>query len=433
MPRKYGFEYGKGVILAKKLAEFVSYMGHEVRQIESKPSEPCRTALIFVVLTNHLCHILDYASQNVELPSWNKCEENNRVVRGEWGQHLLLLKAIGALGPELTEIVSHIMEKQKKPLDLLILKSARSDGHKWILVKCNHLISLESRLHLTFMLLPGLGTQYNPLNPDGIVIDRDRLLEDSFTQVAHLNVQQLLSACTEDLRRVFPSPTSNSTAQLHRFKFFGRLIVLAFMHNVQVGIVFDRTFFLQLSGKPVSWEDVRDADPKVYKICKEILEADAEGVEKMFLTFTYGLRRPGSTATEISDLSPVGADKDVNIQNRQEYVDLYIQHPFVNLVSAQIEAFKMDFQKYLLIRRWPDQQRRNLLYFWTSVRYLPAGGFGALKSKLQIVKRVTPGYPTSATCFYRLNLQGSESEDLIEKQLEDISSDLIASGRFYNR
>ncbi|KAG4956322.1 hypothetical protein JHK85_042702 [Glycine max] len=49
--------------------------------------------------------------------------------------------------------------------------------------------------------------------------------------------------------------------------------------EVQVGIVFDRVFFMQLAGNGVTLEDIWDADPYLYRSCKQILEMDADFID----------------------------------------------------------------------------------------------------------------------------------------------------------
>lgn len=48
------------------------------------------------------------------------------------------------------------------------------------------------------------------------------------------------------------------------------------MHRVQVGIVFDNVFFLQLTR--IKSEDIRAADPYLYSSCKQILDMDAGSI-----------------------------------------------------------------------------------------------------------------------------------------------------------
>ena len=113
---------------------------------------------------------------------------------------------------------------------------------------------------------------------------------------------------------------------LDYFCFSGRVIALALMHRVQVGVVFDRVFYLQLAGKYISLEDIRDADPSLYSSCKQILEMDAEFIDSdgLGLTFVREVEELGSRKTV--ELCPGGRSMAVNSKNREDYVSLLIGH-----------------------------------------------------------------------------------------------------------
>ncbi|PHU30752.1 hypothetical protein BC332_02845 [Capsicum chinense] len=66
---------------------------------------------------------------------------------------------------------------------------------------------------------------------------------------------------------------------LEYFRFSGRMIALALMHDLQIEVVFDRVFFLHLAGKGISLQDTKDADPILYNIYKQILNMDLEMVD----------------------------------------------------------------------------------------------------------------------------------------------------------
>ncbi|KAF2294004.1 hypothetical protein GH714_006282 [Hevea brasiliensis] len=48
------------------------------------------------------------------------------------------------------------------------------------------------------------------------------------------------------------------------FEFSGKVIALALMHEVQVGVAFHRLFLLPLAGEEISVKDLRDANPSLY-------------------------------------------------------------------------------------------------------------------------------------------------------------------------
>lgn len=130
---------------------------------------------------------------------------------------------------------------------------------------------------------------------------------------------------------------------LEYFSFSGRVIALALMHKIQVGIVFDRVFFLQLSGKSISLDDIRDADPLLYSSCRQILEMDPEMVDQdtLGLTFVREVEELGSR--KVVELCPNGKSTMVNSKNRKQYVELLIQHRFVTSIAEQVAHFAQGF------------------------------------------------------------------------------------------
>lgn len=75
------------------------------------------------------------------------------------------------------------------------------------------------------------------------------------------------------------------------------------------------------------------------------------------------------------------------------------------------------------------EQQRMLLYFWTSVKYLPIDGFGGLPSKLYIQRSPVPQdrLPTSHTCFYRLLLPPYPSLTVMRARLQMIIQEHVSS------
>ncbi|KAI3857117.1 hypothetical protein MKW98_010531 [Papaver atlanticum] len=442
--------------------------------------------------------------------------------RTQQGQYLCILKTLYTLsklyeGAE--ENVLFVLRSRKVALNTLILDSRRSDNHRWIL-EHKDLTTSESRRHLTMMLLP-------EVKGDGhlfeMLIDREQLLAESFEYISKANVKDLrygrlfmefknevatghgvlrgwfcavcqaicnpqnalYLACPDDKRRFFPNPASDvNTLHLNYFHFCGRVIALSLVYKVQIGILLDRTFFLQLAGKTVSLEDVRDADPLFYSSCKKILEMDTDLLDSdaLGLTFFSEIEKLGSRT--IVELLPEGSSIALNSKNRVEYVNLLIQHRFVTSVSHQVKKFAQGFSEILgstdllafffrslehedldwmlhgsdkaicvedwkahteyngckrtdnhiiwfwkIVEGMSDEQRRVLLFFWTSVKYLPVEGFGGLQSRLYIYNKSHNSYeqlPSARTCFYRLCLPRYKSEAITQKSLLIITQEHLS-------
>ncbi|GKV18732.1 hypothetical protein SLEP1_g29072 [Rubroshorea leprosula] len=438
-----------------------------------------------------------------------------------WLQYLAILKELNGIsklysGDE--ERFWMVLKHRKSALCALIVRFAkRIDDHRWIL-EHKEVIDFESRRHLAMMMFPDVKEDYDELHE--MLIDRSNLLEESFEYIARAEPEALHAGlfmefkneeatgpgvlrewfflvcqalfnpeialflpCPNDRRRFFPNPASKvNRLHLDYFRFAGRVIALALMHKVQLGVVFDRVFFLQLAKIPISLEDIREADPRLYGGLKQILEMEAEYIDSdaLGLTFSWEVEELGSR--KVIELLPGGKSIGVNSRNRQEYVDHLIEHQFVTSVSEQVEHFARGFadilsnsrdQKFffqsleledldwmlhgsenaICIEDWKAYteyngyrendpqitwfwkivgemsaaQRQVLLFFWTSVKYLPIEGFCGFASKLYIYKshEQQDRLPSSHTCFYRLCLPPYPSMAVMKNRLDVITQEHI--------
>ncbi|KAI8524987.1 hypothetical protein RHMOL_Rhmol13G0192400 [Rhododendron molle] len=438
-----------------------------------------------------------------------------------WCQCLAILKELNSIS-ELYEDTkeqfwTNLRHRKVSVRYLIVRYAKRTEDHEWLL-QHKDVTDFESRRHLALMMLPEVKDEYDELHE--MLIDRSQLLTESFEYIAHADPETLRSglfmefkneeatgpgvlrewfflvcqaifnpqnalfaACPNDRRRFFPNPASKvDPMHLEYFRFSGRVIALALMHKVQVGIVFDHVFFLQLAGKSVSLEDIHDADPCLYNSCKKLLEMDAEIVDSdaLGLTFVQEVEELGSR--KIVELCPGGRTLAVNSQNRNEYVSLLIQHQFVTSILDQVALFaqgfsdilcnvrlrKLFFQSLVLedldwmlhgsespisvedwkahteyngykdtdpqilwfwkiVEEMSAEQKKVLLFFWTSVKYLPIEGFGGLASRLHIY-RSAESYnrlPSSHTCFYRLCFPPYPSMVVMEDRLRVITQEHV--------
>lgn len=438
-----------------------------------------------------------------------------------WEYYLAVLKvlrSISKLYQGAEEFFWENLKKNKVSLCYLIVKYAkRGEDYKWILGH-KDLIDFESRRHLVLMLLPEMKDEYDELHE--MLIDRSQLLAESFEYIARVDPETLRGglfmefkkeeatgpgvlrewfflvcqeifnpqnalfvACPNDRRRFFPNPASKvDPLHLEYFNFAGRIIALALMHKIQVGIAFDRAFFLQLSGKTITLEDIKDADPYLYNSCKQILDMDPLTVDEdaLGLTFVREIEELGSR--KVVELFTDGKNIVVNSRNRKEYVDLLIQHRFVTSVSEQVANFAQGFMDIVgdekkrklffkslenedldgmlygsessicvedwkkhteyygyketdpqicwlweIIREMTANQRKVLLFFWTSLKHLPVEGFGGLASKLYIYKTndSIDLLPSSHTCFYRICFPSYPSLSIMRERLNIITQDHV--------
>ncbi|KAF3331086.1 E3 ubiquitin-protein ligase UPL5-like protein [Carex littledalei] len=411
-----------------------------------------------------------------------------------------------------------VLTAHRVPLNALVRHAKRQESFCWLL-KHRDILDFESRRNLALMMFPEGRDDYHELHE--MLIDRSQLLAESFEYITQADASSLHGGlfmefkneeatgpgvlrewfclvcraifspqnvlflpCANDKRRFFPNPASCvDPLHLKYFVFSGRIIALALMHRVQVGVVFDRIFYSQLSGRTITLEDIKDADPLLYASCRKILEMDPDILDSDALGLTFIREVDELGSHKVIELCPGGKDLSVNSKNRDVYINLLIQDRFVNSTSKQVAHFAQGFgdiltnakeQKFFfsnldledfdrmiggsegavdvkdwkahteyngyklkdrqigwfwkVVEQMPPEKQRMLLFFWTSVKYLPAEGFGGLGSKLYIYKSSESQnrLPSSHTCFYRLCLPAYSSLSTMRSRLSMITQDHVS-------
>ncbi|CDY21280.1 BnaC03g29640D [Brassica napus] len=481
-------------------------------------AEVARICQIFgrLLTTMHICIL------RIESSLGGRGVANTEAMPLKWGQYLNILKIVSSMS-ELyqggKEKVVSLINSRKVPFCALILKFVkRGDDHGWI-SEYREATTFECRRHLAMMLFPDGKEDYSEMHE--MLIDRSQVLKESYEYISqaspgglhgalfmefkneeatgpgvlrewfYLVCQEIFSPggtlflrSPDDFRRFSPNPASK-VEQLHLgyFKFAGRVIALALMHKVQVGVLFDRVFYLQLTNQTISLEDIKDTDRVIYNSCKQILEMDPVFFDSnagLGLNFVLETEELGKRETK--ELIKDGKSTAVDSKNREEYVKLLISERFVTSVSELVEKFSEGFSDILsvpiqsffrhldqedfdgmlrggenqisvddwkahteyngfketdrqidwfwkILRKMTEEERRSVLFFWTSNKFIPLEGFRGLSSKLYIYRlhEANDRLPTSHTCFYRLCLPKYPTMGLMEQRLRFITQDHVSS------
>ncbi|GKC16275.1 HECT-like protein [Tanacetum coccineum] len=176
------------------------------------------------------------------------------------------------------------------------------------------------------------------------------------------------------------------------------------------------------------------------------------------LTFTWEVDELGSK--RVVELLPDGEQISVNSINRNLYIDLIIEHQFVTSISQQVSQFSEGFvdivgneenknlffkslehedldrmlcgseSEISIVGEMSVEQRKALLFFWTSVKYLPVEGFCGLDLRLCITKsdETCDRLPSSHTCFYQLHIPAYPSMDVMKQRLNIIADEHVGCG-----
>ncbi|KAJ6869956.1 hypothetical protein NC652_035762 [Populus alba x Populus x berolinensis] len=335
----------------------------------------------------------------------------------------------------------------------------------------------ESRRHLAMMMFPECHADSDALH-GGLFLEFKNeeatgpgVLREWFflvTQALFDPQKALFVACPSDRRRFYPNPASKvDPMHPEYFTFSGRVMALALMHKVQVGIVFDRAFFLQLAGMHITLEDIRDADPCLYSSCKQILQMDPEFIDSDALSLTFVREVEELGSRKVVELCPGGKSivhrfvtsiSEPVSRFARGFADILSNSGLQKLFFQSLELEDLDWMLYgsenaICVEDWkahteyngyketdpqiswfwkiigemsPDQ-RKVLLFFWTSVKYLPVEGFRGLASRLHIYKSTEPHnhLPSSHTCFYRLCFPPYPSLAIMQDRLHLITQEHV--------
>ncbi|CAL5063765.1 unnamed protein product [Urochloa decumbens] len=376
-------------VMCQQARHWISGEGPMPRNMYSRESEHGNTWIWrFHNMSMDMLKRLDECLKKLEM-DLSLSSESTGVMESQtiWAarSHILVLLTelnfISAIYEDVGHNLQLVLMAHRAPLNALVRCSKRNERLHW-LVKHKNLLCFEARRNLVFMMLPEGKDDFGELHE--MLIDRSHLLDESFNYIAQAKhselrgglfmefkneeatgpgvlrewfclvcqalfspKQVLFSPCPEDKRRFYLNETSAvDPLHLKYFTFAGRIIGLALMHKVQVGIVLDRTLFLHLAGRSITLEDISVADPVKYASCKRILEMNAAEIDDLYLTFSRGAHELGTR--EIVDLCPGGQEISVNISNRERYIDLLVKNTFVDSISAQLTHFTQGFTDILV-------------------------------------------------------------------------------------
>ncbi|CAM8893561.1 unnamed protein product [Rhodiola kirilowii] len=438
-------------------------------------------------------------------------------------QFLLILKELNTLSKIYTgeeDNFSIFLRQNTRPLHALIIRCAkRNEDNNWLL-EHKEVLDFDCRRHLAMMMFPEVKEDYDEIHE--MLIDRSQLLVQSFNYILKAEPENLRAGlfmefineeatgpgvvrewfflvCKEifnpqnalfianpnDLTRFYINPASQvDPKHLDYFRVCGRVIALALMHKVQVGIVLDRVFFVQLAGNVVELEDIKDTDPILYRSCMHILEMDADLIDSDALGLTFVREYEELGSRKRTELITGGEGIKLNSKNRVLYVEALIRSHFLTATYQQVDYFAKGFGDILsdsklqslffhsleledldlmlrgnksalsvedwkahteyigyqdtdpqvgwlwkILEEMSEGQRRQLLFFWTSVRYLPVEGFCGLSSPLYILKSegTTDHLPTSHTCFHQMCIPEYPSLETMKDRFNLIIQDHIGN------
>ncbi|XP_063526636.1 probable E3 ubiquitin-protein ligase HERC4 isoform X7 [Pongo pygmaeus] len=272
----------------------------------------------------------------------------------------------------------------------------------------------------------------------------------------------------EDSRLIWFSDKTFEDSDL--FHLIGVICGLAIYNFTIVDLHFPLALYKKLLKKKPSLDDLKELMPDVGRSMQQLLDYPEDDIEETFcLNFTITVENFG--ATEVKELVLNGADTAVNKQNRQEFVDAYVDYIFNKSVASLFDAFHAGFHKvcggkvlllfqpnelqamvigntnydwkeleknteykgeywaehptikifWEVFHELPLEKKKQFLLFLTGSDRIPILGMKSLKLVIQSTGGGEEYLPVSHTCFNLLDLpKYTEKETLRSKLIQAI-------------
>eukprot|EP00300_Choanocystis_sp_HF-7_P013415 c18288_g1_i2.p1 GENE.c18288_g1_i2~~c18288_g1_i2.p1 ORF type:complete len:662 (+),score=137.80 c18288_g1_i2:100-1986(+) len=251
------------------------------------------------------------------------------------------------------------------------------------------------------------------------------------------------------------------------FELVGSLLGIAIYNSIILDLHFPMPVYKILLGHPLRLNDLLPVDPALHSTLVNVLQASEEECASLGLSFEVSFEHFGESVTE--PLKPDGGDIAVDITNRQEFVDLYVQYALEKSIETQVRAFKKGFIKvcggyclkmfaaeelellicgskeldfraleascqydggftaesvsvkqfWEVVHGFNRDQKKALLFFCTGSDRAPIKGLGNLAQGFTISRNGPDSdrLPTCHTCFNHLLLPEYSSKEKLERFL----------------
>jgi ubiquitin-protein ligase E3 A len=254
--------------------------------------------------------------------------------------------------------------------------------------------------------------------------------------------------------------------ELREFELIGTILGLAIYNGVILDIHFPDVVYKKLMGRETTIKDLEMVSPELYQGMKTLLAFDGNVEEVYARDFSIEVDNFG--VKDVVELKADGKNTPLTSENKEEYVELFVDYQLNKSVAKQFNAFKkgfdlvvngpafalftpeelelvvcgeqvLDFDElekaaeyeseedfgpdhevvkwfWECVRALSDENKKKLLHFSTGSDRAPIGG---LKNLHLIIQRHGDGderLPSSHTCFNHLLLpQYTTKEALSEK------------------
>jgi hypothetical protein len=250
-----------------------------------------------------------------------------------------------------------------------------------------------------------------------------------------------------------------------KYELIGTILGLAIYNNIILDVKFPLTVYKKLLGIKPTLEDMKECDIELYKNFKFLLEnKDKNLKEELETDFTVTDDKFGEKL--IIPLKPNGENILVDLDNKEEYVNLYLDWYFNKSIQDSFKSFEkgfyrvfsrnlskilspeelesiicgsqvLDFNelksacnyeeytensetiKYFweVLLEFNEEEKKKFLSFVTGCDRAPIDGLGSLTITISNGGSDTNQLPSAHTCFNNLILPNYKNKELLKKNL----------------
>lgn len=271
-----------------------------------------------------------------------------------------------------------------------------------------------------------------------------------------------------------PRPGKNGPERLNLFRNVGRVVGLCLLQNEMCPLFLSRHVIKYILGRKIGWHDLAFFDPVMFESLRQlVLDAETEDGSLAALDLVFSVELCAEEGGEQVNLIPGGSDIEVNASNVHDYVRKYSEYRMVKVAEKPLEEMRLgvfdvipknslegltaeDFrlllngvgdidvqtlisytsfndesgenggEKVQKFKRWfwsvvekmTNQERQDLVYFWTSSPALPASEEGFQPMPTITVRPADDNHlPTANTCISRLYIPLYSSKLILRTKL----------------
>ncbi|KAG5879073.1 hypothetical protein JTB14_023897 [Gonioctena quinquepunctata] len=146
----------------------------------------------------------------------------------------------------------------------------------------------------------------------------------------------------EETRAIWFS--ENSFEDTDVYFLIGMILGLAIYNFTIIDIPYPLALYKKLLNEPISLNDLKGLSPTMANALQSLLDYKERDMSDVF-GLSFEITRVAFGETVTIPLKPNGSDITVTQENKQEYVDLYINYIFNESVKLQYQAFHTGFMK----------------------------------------------------------------------------------------